>query len=328
MKESKIAVSIIIPVYNVSRYLRQALDSAVSQTLKEIEIIAVDDGSTDDSGSILDDYALQDQRIHVIHKKNTGYGHTMNVGIEAARGKYIAVLESDDMMNLDMLQTLYSVAETLGTEITKSDFIKFYGEKDSVVEKYCHSVVSQKMYYKVYDPQKMEFELFASAMMTWNGIIRRDFLEKWNIRHNETPGAAYQDNGFWFQLMCRARRVVFIEYAGYKYRIDNPSSSVRCSDRIYSVNEEYSYIYSFLFTRPELHKFFDIYWYKKYENCVFTIKRIEKQYRSSYAKHMVEEFRSAYNKGELKKEYFIKQYWNEVMILLQGADKYLEYKNL
>ena len=108
-----VKVSVIIPVYNAEKYVKDALESVMAQSLTEIEILAVDDGSTDRTGEILEDYSQKDERIRVIHKKNTGYGNTMNVGMDHARGKYLAVLESDDRMLPDMLKNLYTVAETL-----------------------------------------------------------------------------------------------------------------------------------------------------------------------------------------------------------------------
>ena len=92
-------VSVIIPVYNVEKYLRQCLDSVINQTLKDIEIICVDDGSTDNCPNILDEYAAKDARIKIIHKKNEGYGKAMNVGISHASGEYIGIVEPDDYID-------------------------------------------------------------------------------------------------------------------------------------------------------------------------------------------------------------------------------------
>ena len=89
-------ISVLVPVYNVECYLEQCLESLVKQSFKDIEMICVDDGSTDCSGLILDRYAASDSRIRVIHKQNTGYGDSMNVALDCARGEYIAILESDD----------------------------------------------------------------------------------------------------------------------------------------------------------------------------------------------------------------------------------------
>ena len=121
-------VSIVIPIYNVEQYLRECLESVVNQTLKEIEIICVNDGSTDSSPEILKEYAEKDNRIKVISKPNSGYGHTMNVGIDAAIGEYIGIVESDDYVKLDMYETLYNIAKKNDLDVVRADFERFVGE--------------------------------------------------------------------------------------------------------------------------------------------------------------------------------------------------------
>lgn len=104
-------VSIVIPVYNVEKYLRECLNSVCRQTLADIEIICVDDGSTDQSGCILDEYAAKDDRFQIIHKKNEGYGKAMNVGMAAVTSPYVGIVESDDLIASDMYEQLYQLIE-------------------------------------------------------------------------------------------------------------------------------------------------------------------------------------------------------------------------
>ena len=111
-------VSVIIPVYNVENYIRQCLDSVINQTLKDIEIICIDDGSTDDSGVILDEYASKDSRIKVIHNSNQGAGPSRNLGIQMSCGKYLSILDSDDIFDLKMLELLFNKAELTNADIT------------------------------------------------------------------------------------------------------------------------------------------------------------------------------------------------------------------
>ena len=315
-------VSVIIPVYNVEKYLAGALESAMEQTLKEIEIIAVDDGSTDSSADILQAYAARDDRIRIISKANTGYGHTVNTGMDAARGKYIQILEADDAMGADMLFTLVETAEKYRTEITKADYYHFTGDWREGKKEY-KKAAFDGMYNGVQNPQDGDPRLFACAMMSWCGIIRRDFLQEHHIRHNETPGASYQDNGFWFQLMCYAQRVMFIDKPGYYYRRDNPESSVR-SDKLFAINEEYGFIYGFLSSNKDFAKFKGIYWSKKYINAVFTLHRIGRVYRQLYVQHMLEEFRGAENKQELYEACFCQQDWQDLQLLLSDSEAYLQ----
>ena len=99
----RLKVSILVPVYNTERFLAECLDSLVGQTLKEIEIICINDGSTDGSLGILQRYAKDDKRIRILNKKNTGYGDSMNVGLSEATGEYIGIVEPDDFVEFDIL---------------------------------------------------------------------------------------------------------------------------------------------------------------------------------------------------------------------------------
>ena len=115
-------ISVITPVYNVERYLRECLDSLVRQSMQDVEFICVNDGSKDGSLAILNEYAAKDSRFKIISQKNQGYGKAMNVGIKAASGDYIAILESDDFIGGDMLRFLYDVAVRNNADIVKSNF--------------------------------------------------------------------------------------------------------------------------------------------------------------------------------------------------------------
>ena len=136
MRTDKVAVSVIVPVYNVERYLRQCLDSLRAQTLKEIEIICVNDGSTDGCPGILEEYAKKDSRIRMINKENTGYGDSMNIGIRAATGEYIGIAEPDDYVLPAMYKTLYRAAVSHQCEIVKADFYRFTGEGKAMEKTY------------------------------------------------------------------------------------------------------------------------------------------------------------------------------------------------
>ena len=116
-------ISVIVPVYNVERYLPQCLDSILAQTLTDIEIICVDDGSTDESGRILDRYADLDKRLVVFHGPNAGYGAAMNTGLFAATGEYIGIVESDDSILPQMYETLYAAAVKDDLDLVKSDAV-------------------------------------------------------------------------------------------------------------------------------------------------------------------------------------------------------------
>lgn len=117
-----VKVSIVVPICNVEKYLDECLTSIANQTLKEIEIICVDDGSKDNSLKIAKRWQKKDKRFIVITKKNSGYGNTMNVGIDNAHGEYLGIVESDDYVDKHMFEVLYTVAKSNDLDVVKSDY--------------------------------------------------------------------------------------------------------------------------------------------------------------------------------------------------------------
>ena len=133
MKEE--LISIIIPVYNVEKYIRFCLDSVINQTYKNLEIIIVDDGSKDSSGQIADEYAVKDSRIKVIHKENGGLSDARNVGLDAITGKYVAFLDSDDVITLDFYEYLYNLIKQNDYDIAECEFFRIPSEQIADVQK-------------------------------------------------------------------------------------------------------------------------------------------------------------------------------------------------
>ena len=119
----KPAVSILVPVCNTERFLRDCLNSLIAQTLTNIEIICIDDGSTDSSPAIIEDFISKDSRIKVITKPNSGYGDSMNKGLEEASGDYIGIVESDDFVEMEMFEELYKLGKTCDAEVVKGNFM-------------------------------------------------------------------------------------------------------------------------------------------------------------------------------------------------------------
>lgn len=321
---TKLKVSVIVPVYNVDSYLCQCMDSICNQTLKDIEVICVNDGSTDSSADILETYKNKDSRIRMIHTENRGYGHAMNVGMQAAKGEYIGIVEPDDFIAPDMYEILYHRALCTNAEIVKSDFYRFYGEKEERKEVYNKVARVKDNYNRIIRPY-CEKECFRFIMNTWPGIYKRSFLLKYKIRHNETPGASFQDNGFWFQGFCQAKRITFVDKALYYNRRDNPGSSVNNREKIYCANDEYAWIRDFLAENPVLEKEF-LYQYslKKYHTYLFTLDRIDWEYKREYVHRFAQEFREAEEKGELNQAVFTPQEWAQLHWLMRDEKEYYE----
>ena len=194
-----VKVSIIVPTYNVEQYLAECMDSITGQTLRELEIICVNDGSTDGSLNILKKYAASDDRIIIIDKKNEGYGRAMNDGLDRASGEYVGIVEPDDYVDLHMYEDLYRIAKEKNLDIIKADFYRFVCNKNGEVLKSYDALSKDGTgYNEVINPKEND-RIFRYVLNTWSGIYRRSFIEKYHIRHNVSPGASFQDNGFCFR---------------------------------------------------------------------------------------------------------------------------------
>lgn len=316
-------VSIILPIYNVSQYLRECLDSVTGQTLQDIEIICVNDGSTDDSLDIIHEYAAKDDRIEVLTGPNGGYGKAMNKGLDRATGEYVGIVEPDDYVVPEMFADLYDTAKAHDLDLVKADFWRFTRDEDG----------KEHLQYELLDrTQKRYGELLCPAqdpscirftLNTWTGIYRREFIEKYAIRHNETPGASFQDNGFFFQTFVYARRAMIVNKAYYRNRRDNPNSSVMSKGKVYCMNIEYDYIRDLLMRDQETwERFRYMYWWKKYHNYWFTYNRIDESYKEEYMNRMRQEYKRAMQLGQLDSALFNKEEWRTIRNLVSLADGY------
>lgn len=245
--QEDVKVSVIVPVYNVEKYLHKCLESLVNQTLHRIEIICVDDGSSDNSSQILDWYASEDKRIKVIHKENSGYGDSMNLGIEFAQGKYIGILESDDFAELDMFERLFSVAQIHGADIVKSNFFLYWDDDGIEKNEFFRIIDSEEDRRDVYPIDYEDGKLFKVKASIWSALYNREFLINNNIKFLDTPGASFQDTSFTFKAFIAAQKMMLVEDAYVHYRQDNSESSVNNLDKKTEfVFKEYDEIFKYI----------------------------------------------------------------------------------
>ncbi len=316
-------VSVIVPIMNVEDYLRQALDSLAAQTLEEMEFILVNDGSTDGCPAIMREYAEADKRFIIADKPNSGYGHSMNVGLDMAKGEYIGILEPDDFAQPQMFRRLYDEASANGLDFVKSDFCQFTVNEDGSLRKKPVRLSEDDWYYnRTLSPEK-EKQVFFFPINTWTGIYRRDFLDKYRIRHHETPGASFQDNGFWFQTFCRGTRIRFIRDQLYMYRVDNPNASMRSRKKEMCITEEYRWIHAWLETDPELkRKFEKIMYSKQLLSMLLTYSRLEADRKLPYARHMREELAVPYEQKLFEKSYLDALDWQRLERIMKDPEAF------
>ena len=168
------SVSVLIPIYNASKYLGQALGSVTKQTLSNIEIICINDGSTDDSLEIIHKYAVQDNRINIINKSNSGYGDSMNHGLNIAKGEYIAILEPDDWYEPNMLKMLYQLAAKHNLDVIKGDFYQYSNQTKRDRQ---YHLFRPEQCNKVFNSDQNTF-IYSLQPSIWSALYKREFLIK------------------------------------------------------------------------------------------------------------------------------------------------------
>lgn len=317
-----VKVSVVVPVYNSEKYLKQCIDSILAQTLKDIEIICVDDGSTDKSDRILDDYVLADARVKVLHQENKGYGAAMNTGIAEAAGRYIGIVESDDCILPEMYETLYDAAEPDGIEVLKSE--AYYWYESAGYRKRIHRE-SLEAYFdrNLYDFDRNTF--FDFYMNIWTGIYKRELLEREEIRFHESEGASYQDNGFWMLTMMYCKSAKWLNRAFYLYRQDNEESSIKSKAKIMAMTKEYEYVERCLLARKDYKNLSYCYYYKLFRHRG-NLSRIADQDKEAFCEQIRKDYLDY--KGYIKGAQGMDEWFRRVLADPQGfCSKMISAKN-
>ena len=233
-----IKISIVIPVYNVGKYLPECLNSLINQTLKEIEIICINDGSTDNSLEILNAYAQKDNRIKIINKKNEGQGIARNIGIEMAQGEFIGFVDPDDWVHSEMYEKMYNQAKKLASQVVICDYKKYLEKKDKFIDvnifrKAVSLTKSKAVKFpsgENIDKEFLDRTLLVSPAYTWNAIYEIDLLKNNDIKYSNLR--CYEDVIFNLKTRVLAQRISYINSAFYCYRI-RTSSTLRANDKRY-----------------------------------------------------------------------------------------------
>ena len=214
-----VKISIIIPVYNVEKYLRQCLDSLIGQTLKNIEIICVNDGSKDNSLEILREYKNKDSRIVIIDQINQGVSVARNNALKIAKGEYIGFVDSDDWVDADFFEKLYYSAIKNDCDIAVGGIAWNFtsGELDFIDLKFKKSKIFNKT------PDKYKITRVAKAAYIWNKIYKKELFEKLKLEFE--PGICYEDMMFSHIILHKSKKLVTVPNTFYNYR-SNPLSLV------------------------------------------------------------------------------------------------------
>ncbi|HIU73272.1 MAG TPA: glycosyltransferase family 2 protein [Candidatus Aphodousia faecipullorum] len=286
-------ISILIPCCNVEQYVGQCVESVLRQTLSDIEVICINDGSKDNTLSILYDFEKKDHRIRIINKSNSGYGDSMNRALALAKGEYVGIVESDDFVDEGMFQALYEVANREDAEIVRSCYFEYKGGVDTYVG---NDWVPKN---RTHNPN-VETAAFLQAPAIWSAIYRRSWLEKEDIRFLPTPGASYQDTSFAFKCYACCERFHMLDRAFLHYRLDNQSSSVNNPGKVMCVCDEWREIYRFVRKNKRRHAhLYSLLPYMQYGTYKWNFERLSGTLKYKFLLVWAREIIGHFLRGEL-----------------------------
>jgi len=283
-------ISVIVPVYNVEKYLEKCIDSILSQTFKNFEVILVDDGSTDSCGIICDKYERLDNRVKVIHKTNGGLSSARNFGLEIAGGEYVVFVDSDDWIDENMCQELYNEAKENNADIVQCKFIKAYDENAII----CHNQFNDIEVIGNLDAlNNLYNDRCIETVVTWNKLYKRDLFNDITFPN----GKLHEDEFTTYKLLYKANKVVLIGKEFYYYRqtpnsIMNSDFNIRRLDSLEALNQKLEFfkkINNELLYKKTIKSYEDILkeYYFKCKN-IKDEKEVLKKIRNEYKKKFIE----------------------------------------
>lgn len=320
-------ISVLMPIYNVERYLREALLSVADQTLRDIEILCINDGSTDDSRAIVAEFCKLDARFRLIDKPNSGYGASMNRGLAEAQGDYIAILEPDDIYEPTALETLYKAAQVSDADVTKANYWFYWSKpqpKDKLIQVVkpawfegdavtvgslvsdSYSNNASEIKHVVADPYELP-GIFFMIPSIWSALYKRSYLAEHNIRFLETPGASFQDLSFTFKVFAYTHKVCLVDAPILHYRQDNESSSVNDPKKAYCVIEELAEIDAVVEALENANAgsyLSQIAYRIAYDNYLWNYQRLAPDVRKAFIQQGANDLRAKQAKGNYNPDFF------------------------
>lgn len=318
-------LSVVVPVFNNEVYVKTCLDSLLAQTYKDLEIICINDGSTDNSLQVLEEYASRDNRIKVVDKANEGYGVAINTGLDMCTGEYFTILESDDFADLDYYETLMSYAVRFNLDVAKSNFYLYWSKK--IKKDFPLYLFADFECDKLIDTQKRKDQhCFYVQPAIWSAIYKTSFLKENELRLLPTPGAAYQDTAFNFKVWACARRVMMVYKPFVHYRQDNEASSINNRSKAYSICTEYEEIDRWLSEdRPDLrHNLAPVMWKMMCDAYEWNTTRISDNLRKDFVRRFAHDLGIAYKKHEIDEKLFAPGQKSRLDAMLKNNDDYIK----
>lgn len=317
---SNIKVSVLTPIYNHKiEYVEQCLESLRNQTMQDIEFILIDNGATQESKELINYFINKDARFTVIHlETNKGYGVAMNIGIQQAKGEYIGIVESDDFVEPNMFEELYSVATQNDVDFVKSGWYKYQTVNNTSVSEYVtpfKNLFTNKVFSIIEQPEAINIQ-----PSLWSAIYKKTFFTDNNIKFLENPNGGYQDTSFNFKCFLLAKRIMLLDKAYLYYRQDNENSSIHAKNKIFAVCDEFAEITQVLNTHPELKAIVNNQkLLLQFGTYIWNLKRIDTLHWDEFIAKFKQEFIEFKENGELTDEFFQKTKKKGSKILLSNT---------
>lgn len=282
-----IKISIIVAVYNIEKYLPKCLDSILAQTYQNLQIILVDDGSSDSSACICDEYAEKDHRIEVIHKKNGGLSDARNAGLECATGEYIGYVDGDDWIEPEMYENMLKACESTGAEIAACRYKKVY--RDRVEDGSSKEVVllTREQTWDIYINEHPQYIIYNSV---WSKLFKRELVEDLQF----LVGRNSEDILYTTKAFCRMNKCVYLDSAYYNYVLDREGSIMNVKSGKRSVDDEIPFFYEQIEILKEnhMHHEADMAQYQLYRRLLYYYLLFYKNKENRiYAKWIVDRIR-------------------------------------
>ena len=287
---SNVKVSVIVPVYNVEKYLKDCLDSVVNQTLEDIEIICVNDGSTDNSLAILEDYAKKDSRIKIINQKNKGLSGARNTGMKYVQGEYILFLDSDDWLNDDALFELYWSHLDDNLDMLFFQTVDYYEEDDryELNQFGGMTAIDDSFEGKIFNYKDVAPIIFKMPHSAFNKLYSTSFLQRINASFPE--GINYEDLAFFYDVFLKAEKVSILKKELLFYRIRENSISTSGGEKSFDIFKSLKLVKDSLKDTTMDNKYFQDYLMFIIVNLKFVFVRLKDEYKNDYFKSMLENY--------------------------------------
>lgn len=300
-----VKVSVVIPVYNVENYLEDCLDSIVNQTLTDIEIICINDGSKDNSLDILNRYAEKDNRMVVISQENGGHAVATNRGMSMAKGEYLYLMDSDDIVETNTLEDTYKLAKEKKLDFVIFKAINYNDPEDRYYETEVYSMANLKKSVgtKIFNYKDVpDNVLFNMSVTPWSKLYNREFVEKCGAKFPE--GLVFEDNVFFWQVFFNAKRVYFHDEFLFTRRWYSTSSTTAGDQRFLNSID----VYNLVWEEFRKHGEFENHKVNLYNNKVkigfMRFSKIKKEFKNLYFDAWKKDIQKIFNNKDFYLDFF------------------------